>query len=172
MAYVLRHGPDTIGVTMDKNGWVDVDQLLERSLHHRPLTRETLTDIVATDRRRRFAFSEDGTRVRAVNGHSIDVDLGLSPTEPPATLYHGTAVYNLDAILTKGLLPRGRTHVHLGSDRQSAAEIGGTLTWPKILSVDTGAMAADGHLFYRSENGVWLCGPVAPSYLTLLDSVD
>lgn len=169
LAYVLRHGPDTVGVGMDRRGWVPVDALIERSTEHRALTRPMLEDIVATDGKRRFVFSEDGTKIRAVNGHSVDVDLGLRPLQPPATLYHGTAVYNVTAILRNGLLPIGRNHVHLSADRRTAADIGGKLAWPKVLAVDSAAMAADGLVFHRSENGIWLSGPVPPKYLTVVD---
>ena len=169
LSYVLRHGPDTVGVSMDGNGWVDVDELIKRSAAHRPLSRTMLEHLVALDPKRRFAFSEDQRRIRAVNGHSVAVDLGLAPQQPPDSLFHGTAVYNVEAILQIGLLPIGRNHVHLSADHHSAAAIEGRLSCPKVLTIDSAAMAADGHVFYRSENDIWLSGPVPPKYLTAVD---
>lgn len=169
LSYVLRHGPDTIGVAMDRNGWVDVDTLIERSADHRPLTKAVIDLVVASDAKQRFAFSSDRRRIRAVNGHSVPVDLELEPLQPPASLFHGTAVYNVAAILRDGLLPIGRTYVHLSDDHRSAAAIGGRLSCPKVLTIDSAAMAADGYVFHRSENGIWLSGPVPPKYLTAVD---
>ena len=169
LSYVLRHGPDTVGVTMDGHGWVEVDELIERSVAHRPLSRAMLEHLVAADPKRRFAFSEDQRRIRAVNGHSVAVDLGLMAQQPPDSLFHGTAVYNVDAILRVGLLPIGRNYVHLSADHRSAADIGGRLSCPKVLTIDSAAMAADGHVFYRSENDIWLSGPVPQKYLTAVD---
>lgn len=169
VSYVLRHGPDTVGVTMDGNGWVDVDELIERSDGHHRLSRPLIDQLVATDEKQRFALSDDGRRIRARHGHSVEVDLGLKPRRPPANLYHGTGVFNVQPILERGLLPLGRVHVHLSDDRQAAATVAGPLESPMVLTIDAAAMAADGHQFLLSENGIWLSGPIPPKYLTSVD---
>lgn len=169
LSYVLRHGPDTIGVTMDRHGWVRIDELIERSNRHRVLTRSLIDEVVATNDKQRFAVSDDGQRIRARHGHSVMVDLDLEPMQPPARLYHGTAVHNVPSILERGLLPLGRIHVHLSAERQTAADIAGPLECPKVLTVDAAAMAAEGHQFLLSENGIWLSGPIEPKYVTAID---
>ncbi|GAB4092007.1 RNA 2'-phosphotransferase [Flaviaesturariibacter terrae] len=167
LSLVLRHKPGTIGLTLDENGWADVEQLLERcAAHDMPLTREKLETIVAQNDKQRFAFSGDGSRIRASQGHSVAVDLGLSPTEPPAILYHGTAERNLAPIQEQGLIPGERQQVHLSADRATARAVGARYGKPVVLVVDAAAMQRDGYLFYCSANAVWLTGNVPPSYLS------
>src|SRR4051794_9311973 len=113
----LRHEPDRLGLTLAPSGWVPIDDLLAAcARHHFPVSRSELDEIVATSDKQRFAIDDTGTRIRANQGHSVEVDLQLEPVEPPATLYHGTADRNLDAIRRSGLLKMGRHHVHLSAD--------------------------------------------------------
>ncbi|MCB1359528.1 MAG: RNA 2'-phosphotransferase, partial [Maritimibacter sp.] len=122
--------------------------------------------IVATNPKQRFALSPDGTRIRARQGHSLAVDLGLAPVTPPQWLYHGTARNDLDAIRAEGLKPGARQHVHLSPDPEIAHAVGARHGAPVVLIVAAGALAAAGHLFYLSENGVWLTDRVPPGYVT------
>ncbi len=170
LSLVLRHDPDSIGVAMDPAGWVAVADLVERTAdQERPLTIELIERVVATSDKQRFALSPDGRRVRANQGHSIDVDLGLESIEPPAILYHGTATRFLDAILDHGLRPGERRHVHLSAEEDTAIQVGSRHGKPVVLRVDAGAMHAAGHVFHRSANGVWLTNTVAPRHLSVLD---
>ena len=155
LSYVLRHRPDSIGLQLDANGWADVDVLLQR--------------VVADNDKQRFAFDAARTRIRASQGHSIQVDLALQPAQPPDVLYHGTASRFLKSILASGLRAGNRQHVHLSGDVDTARRVGARHGFPVILHVDTARMRADGAVFYRSDNGVWLTGPVAPRYLRVLD---
>jgi putative RNA 2'-phosphotransferase len=169
LSYVLRHRPDAIGLTLEDGGWVDVDALLQAlGVAGKPVTRELLEDVVRTNDKQRFAFSADGIKIRASQGHSIEVDLGLKAVSPPDTLYHGTARRFLDSILSSGLQPQKRHHVHLSLDEQTALRVGQRHGKPIIFRVDSGAMHADGHTFFLSANGVWLTAHVPPSYLQLL----
>src|SRR6185295_3010250 len=120
---------------------------------------------VATNDKRRFAV-ENG-RIRASQGHSIDVDLGLPPTTPPPYLYHGTVARHLDAIRAEGLRPMSRHAVHLSADRETATRVGARRGRPVVLSVDAAAMRRGGHVFHISANGVWLTDSVPPKYLRL-----
>ncbi|MGC5052140.1 RNA 2'-phosphotransferase [Micromonospora sp. DT48] len=123
LAYVLRHRPDAVGITLDRGGWVEVEVLLAALAEHgRPVTRQVLAELVAgTDKQR---FELHAGRIRAAQGHSIDVDLRLEPVVPPSLLYHGTVARNLPGIRADGLRPRGRVHVHLSVDRETAATVG------------------------------------------------
>ena len=169
LSFVLRHGPDTIGITLDDAGWVAVDTLLARCrAHGRAISREALEDIVATSPKRRFALSDDGTRIRASQGHSVPVTLGYAPATPPAVLFHGTIASALPAIRTTGLRKMGRHHVHLSVDLPTARTVGARRGRPVILRIDAARMHADGHAFYLSANGVWLTDEVPPAYLTEL----
>ncbi|MFO1078475.1 MAG: RNA 2'-phosphotransferase [Planctomycetota bacterium] len=166
LSYVLRHRPGSIGVTLDEHGWVAVDELLARAAAvGRILDRATLGAIVAADDKQRFTLSEDGNRIRAAQGHSIDVELGLEPVVPPETLYHGTATRFLDAIRAEGLRPGGRRHVHLSADEATAVAVGKRHGKPVVLRVAAGEMHRQGHVFHRADNGVWLTRVVPPVFL-------
>ncbi|MFD8997513.1 RNA 2'-phosphotransferase [Streptomyces abikoensis] len=160
----LRHEPGRIGIELDPQGWVDIGTLLAAAAAHGfPFSREELDHVVATNDKRRFAV-EDG-RVRARQGHSVPVDLGLPVTEPPPYLYHGTVARNVAAIRAEGLRPMNRHHVHLSADRATAERVGARRGRPVILSVDAGAMHRAGHAFRVTGNGVWLAEAVPPSFL-------
>jgi putative RNA 2'-phosphotransferase len=166
LSLVLRHKPEVIGLTLDENGWVDIDTLLEAvHAHNRALTRTELDEIVATNNKKRFAINDDGRRIRASQGHSIDVELGLQPRTPPPVLYHGTAVRFLPSIREKGLQKMNRQHVHLSATEETARSVGSRHGKPAILLVQAEAMHTDGFIFYLSENGVWLTEKVPFDYL-------
>ena len=170
LSYVLRHRPDSVGLQLDANGWVDVDVLLARLAEHgKPVTRDLLERVVADNDKQRFAFDAGRTRIRASQGHSVDVDLGLAPVQPPDVLYHGTASRFLKSILAAGLRAGSRQHVHLSGDVDTALRVGARHGFPVVLHVDTARMRNDGLSFYRLDNGVWLTGPVAPRYLSVSD---
>lgn len=169
LSLVLRHDPAAAGITLDAAGWVEVEVLLAALARGgRRLTREQLDHVVATNNKRRFAYSEDGLRIRASQGHSVAVDLGLAPTEPPAVLYHGTASRSLPVVLREGLRPMSRQDVHLSADRETAVRVGSRHGRPVVLAVDAAGMAAAGHLFRVSANGVWLAETVPPEFLSPL----
>ncbi len=160
----LRHQPERIGLTLDEAGWVEIDTLIAAcAAHGFRFNREELDHVVATNDKRRFAI--EGTRIRASQGHSIEVDLGLPPATPPPYLFHGTVARNLDAIRAEGLRPMNRHAVHLSADRETATRVGARRGRPIVLSVDAGAMRQDGHVFRISENGVWLTEAVPVRYL-------
>ncbi|MCX5196317.1 RNA 2'-phosphotransferase [Streptomyces sp. NBC_00249] len=160
----LRHQPERIGLTLDRQGWVEIDALLHAAATHGfPISRAELDHVVAANDKQRFAV--DGTRIRASQGHTVAVDLDLPEAEPPAYLYHGTVPAALDAIRTEGLRPMARHHVHLSPDRETATRVGARRGRPVVLAVDAGAMHEAGHVFRISANGVWLAESVPPRFL-------
>ena len=162
----LRHRPERLGLRLGTGGWVGVDDLLEACRRHRfPISREELLEVVERNDKRRFALDPSGTRIRAQQGHSVPVDLGLEPLAPPPVLYHGTNEGVLPAILREGLSPMGRHHVHLSPDPGTARKVGARRGHPVVLEVDAGSMHRDGWEFYRSGNGVWLVEVIPPRYL-------
>jgi putative RNA 2'-phosphotransferase len=166
LSFVLRHKPEAIGIALDEAGWTDVDALLAAAAAHGTrITREELDDIVAFSDKQRFALSPDGKRIRANQGHSVEVDLQLAPATPPERLYHGTVAEFLDSIRAQGLVKGARHHVHLSADEDTAKRVGGRRGKPIVLVVRAGEMAAAGHVFYRSDNGVWLVEHVPPEFL-------
>jgi putative RNA 2'-phosphotransferase len=170
LSLVLRHKPQTFGITLDSEGWVDVGDLLTACERHgHRITRPQLDETVATNDKKRFAFSADGRHIRATQGHSIPVDLGLVPQEPQELLYHGTVGDFLDSIRRTGLQRGQRHHVHLSCDENTASMIGQRRGRPVILVVEAGRMFRDGYAFYRSENGVWLADAVPTDYLRFPD---
>ncbi|SDZ10463.1 putative RNA 2'-phosphotransferase [Amycolatopsis xylanica] len=167
LSFHLRHEPDLLGITLDPQGWVSVDVLLRAlAAHGFRLTRAELDEVVANNDKRRFAFDETGTRIRASQGHSVPVDLALPDSVPPAVLYHGTVARFLDSIMREGLNPGSRHAVHLSATTDTAITVGARRGKPVILRVDAAAMHADGHKFQLSANGVWLAQAVPPAYLT------
>lgn len=170
LSLVLRHAPETIGLELDANGWVDVDELLAAcSANGRRLSIDVLEEVVFTNDKQRFAFSEDGRHIRANQGHSVEVDLALQPTLPPAMLFHGTATRFLDAIRAEGLRKMSRQHVHLSSTEDQARRVGARHGKPIVLTVNAQAMAAASTMFYISANGVWLTDAVPVEFLLGMD---
>ena len=167
LSLALRHDPSAANVTLDDNGWVEVPKLLEGAASKGiDISFEELIEIVDTNEKRRFTICQETNRIRANQGHSIAVDLELKEASPPAVLYHGTTVRNRDSILQRGLLKMKRRHVHLSTDIETARKVGARHGKILILKVDASAMQADGHVFYLSENGVWLTESVPAAYLT------
>jgi len=166
LSLVLRHKPETIGITLNENGWADVNLLLENltiaGLH---VNRDILNHIVATNPKKRFAFNEASDKIRASQGHSLDIELGYEPATPPDILYHGTAVQNTDSIMATGLEKRNRQHVHLSKDATTAQMVGQRHGKPIIFEVLSVQMHNDGFTFYLSENGVWLTDNVPAKYI-------
>ena len=171
LSYVLRHRPDEIGLVLDENGWASVSDLIDRAKSAGVvLTQERLRDIVRSNDKQRFALSDDETRIRASQGHSIKVDLALVPKQPPEILFHGTATRFVDAIKREGLKPMSRQHVHLSPDEPSAVKVGQRHGKPVIFKVQAGQMWHAGQKFFLSENGVWLTDRVEPRFLELPSS--
>lgn len=170
MSLALRHRPEVIGISLDKQGWASVDELI-KGINEKGLTldRELLQQVVAGNDKQRFSFSEDQTMIRVNQGHSIDIDLQLSPAEPPAILYHGTAINHLPAIREHGLQRQSRQHVHLSDKPETAREVGMRHGKVVILKIDAGKLHAQGHLFYLSANKVWLTDAVPVEFITLPD---
>jgi putative RNA 2'-phosphotransferase len=166
LSYVLRHKPDAIGLTLDSRGWTSIDELITKSAAAGTrFTRDDLLHVVTTSEKKRFSLSEDGQRIRAAQGHSVEVDLGLSPREPRSMRYHGTATRFVDAILSEGLKPQSRQQVHLSADEATASRVGQRHGKPVVLKVETIRMYAQGFKFFLADNGVWLTNRVPPAFL-------
>lgn len=166
LSLILRHKPEEIGVSMDSNGWVNVDELIEKSrAKNVHFDFETLEEVVETNDKQRFAFNESLTEIRANQGHSLAVDVRPEATVPPAFLYHGTVDRFLDGIRQQGLQKMQRQHVHLSKDLETAIKVASRRGKPVILKIQSGEMQQDGHTFYRSANGVWLCEQVPALYI-------
>lgn len=166
LSLILRHKPEEIGLVLDAHGWADVDTLIAlANTKGTPLTRELVQLVVDTSDKKRFAFDEGGTRIRANQGHSTPVDLQLAPQTPPAQLYHGTATRFVDAIRAQGLQAQSRQHVHLSATIDVATNVGARHGKPHVLVVNAGDMQRDGFVFYVSANGVWLTDAVPAKYI-------
>ena len=164
LAYLLRHAPHEAGLTLARGGWVPLAPLLA----HLRVTREQVERVVREDEKGRFGLSKGSDKIRATQGHSVLVDLGLEPQVPPATLYHGSHQGARVGITRHGLKAMSRHHVHLSADTDTALKVGLRRGWPLLFAVDAARLHADGFTFYRSENGVWLVDAVPPAYLSEL----
>lgn len=166
MSLCLRHRPETAGLALDGNGWADVNALIAGANRNRiPLTLELVKEIVDTNEKKRFSLSEDGTRIRANQGHSIKVDVELKEASPPEVLYHGTATRNESKIREEGLFKMNRQHVHLSPDQQTAVKVGQRHGKPIVLRIRAQDMGDEGFVFYLSENGVWLTDRVPSRFI-------
>ncbi len=172
LSLILRHQPEVIGITLDNQGWVNVDVLLVAlQKDGKTISRGQLEKVVAENNKKRFSFDETGTRIRANQGHSIEIDLALPASVPPDVLYHGTALKSLGAIQKEGLTKQSRQHVHLSTNLDTATQVGGRHGKPIVLTVQAGKMQAAGYLFYVSDNGVWLTDCVPPVFLEGFEGV-
>ena len=166
LSLVLRHKPEEIGLMLDEQGWAVVEDLLRLANQSgRRLTPELLQQVVRENDKQRFAFSPDGLRIRASQGHSVEIDLALEPSEPPEFLYHGTASHSVESIRRDGLDKRNRQHVHLSLDAATATKVGQRHGRPVILVVRARQMREAGHQFFLSANGVWLTDHVPVAFL-------
>ena len=167
ISLILRHKPETVGISLDEHGWADVQALIDginaSGGHH--LDMDLLEEIVRTDEKQRYSFNEDHTLIRANQGHSIPVDVELEEKTPPALLYHGTGEKYVPAIDEHGLIPKSRLYVHLSADMPTAKKVGSRHGKPVIYEVDCERMTADGFKFYLSANHVWLTKVVPKEYL-------
>lgn len=161
LSLLLRHQPERLNLTMDENGWVQVEELLQNlKADGKNVSYEDLKEVVETNNKQRFKLDEAEGRIRANQGHSIQIDAELKTQTPPDILYHGTATKNLDAIKESGLKKMNRQHVHLSQDLETAKKVGGRHGKPVILKVNCQDMLKAGHVFYLSENGVWLADDI------------
>lgn len=166
LSLCLRHDPGRFGVELDPAGWAEIEPLLDAlAAHGVRLTRSELDEAVRENDKRRFAYDDTGSRIRASQGHSVPVDLGYTPATPPAELYHGTVAAALDAIRREGLRPMRRHDVHLSPDVATAVRVGGRRGRPVVLTVAADRMHAAGFAFRVSANGVWLVSAVPAGYL-------
>lgn len=170
LSRILRHKPESVGITLDSQGYVVVDELLVALQNSPfPMDRAVLDEVVAKNDKQRFSYSADGKKIRANQEHSVAIDLDLSPQSPPDVLYHGTAVNYLQSIWQTGLTAQSRHHVHLSCDVQTAIKVGKRHGEVAVLQINVKQMNADGAVFYCSDNGVWLTECVPSCYLTQLE---
>ena len=165
ISLILRHKPETIGITLDEHGWANVDELIAGIAKTQSFDMAMLEEIVATDNKQRYSFNEDHTLIRANQGHSIPVDVELKGICPPEILYHGTGEKYVSSIDEQGLIPKSRLYVHLSKDEETAVNVGKRHGKPVVYKVHSGDMHRDGYVFYQSVNGVWLTKSVPVKYL-------
>jgi putative RNA 2'-phosphotransferase len=166
LSLILRHKPQVIGLSLDRQGWANIEELIDLvNQHGIPLSRDLLEIVVVTNDQQRFAFNGDRSKIRANQGHSLAINLGLSSCQPPSELFHGTATRSLASIRSQGLVSGQRQHVHLTADQSTAIKIGQRHGQPTVLKVAAEAMYLAGFEFFVSENGVWLTDTVPPRYI-------
>lgn len=169
LSLVLRHQPETIGISLDENGWADVEILIgQTNKSGFPISKEIIEYVVNNNSKKRFAFNDDKTMIRASQGHSVEIQLGYDPVEPPVVLYHGTSETALDSILENGIQKRERHHVHMSTETETAVSVGKRYGKPVVLQIAAQKMYADGYDFFRSDNHVWLTNDVPPKYITIV----
>ncbi len=168
ISLILRHKPETIGISLDEHGWANVDELIEGISKTNDFNMEMLEEIVRTDNKQRYSFNDDKTLIRANQGHSIPVDVELDEVKPPETLWHGTGEKYVISIDEQGLIPKSRLYVHLSQDEETAINVGKRHGKPVLYKIKAEEMYNDGYRFFRSQNGVWLTKEVPIKYMEKL----
>lgn len=165
LSLVLRHKPQAVGIRLDCAGWADVQDLVSGMSKFLPFNFNMLEEIVRTDAKQQYTFNEDKTRIRAIGGHSIPVDLDLNAAVPPEFLWYGTGEQYAPSIHQQGLIPQDQPYVQLCAEPDAACMIGlryGNLVLYRVLSEK---MAQLGYSFYRSDDGAWLTDSVPAAFL-------
>ncbi len=171
LSLVLRHKPEEIGIELDTNGWTDVKCLIKKmNLYGKRIDFETLEVILETNNKKRFSFNEDKSLIRANQGHSIEIDLGYKPKNPPKRLFHGTGAKYVDSIYKIGIRKKSRHHVHLSKDIETALSVGQRHGKPVVFEILTDEMVNEGFEFYESENGVWLTDEVPVRFIRKIEA--
>ena len=173
LSYILRHKPEEIGLELDSEGWGNIAELIKKSqpVNHAPLSWAAIQAAVKNSDKKRFQISDDGLKIRAVQGHSTAaVDLSFAEKAPPAFLYHGTALRFIESIKAQGLLSQERQYVHLTEDQQTAESVGSRYGKVKIIIIDALKMHNEGFKFYQAENNVWLVNAVPVRFTDLGDA--
>ncbi|MEI0700199.1 RNA 2'-phosphotransferase [Brachyspira intermedia] len=166
VSLVLRHKPENIGLTLSKDGWANVYELIDKiKATGRNINKDILERVVLYNDKKRFSFNENHTLIRANQGHSINVDLQFEEKEPPEILFHGTSIDNIESIKQEGIKKMGRLHVHLSLTEETAKKVGERHGKPAIIKINSKQMYEDGIKFYLSENKVWLCDYIDPKYI-------
>ena len=165
LALILRHKPEEAGIILDAHGWANVKDLIDGVNKTYKLDMKMLEEIVETDNKQRYSFNEDKTKIRANQGHSVNVDVELEEVKPPEYLWHGTAEKYVDSIKETGLVKKSRLYVHLSSDYETAVLVGKRHGKPVVFCIKSGLMYTDGYKFFKSKNGVYLTDFVPVEYL-------
>ena len=168
LSFVLRHKPQSIGLNLDINGWADIDELIEKA-KNMELSKELIEEVVKDNDKQRFIIKNN--KIRANQGHSIEVDLEFKSVTPPSKLYHGTATKFIESIMKEGLTKQNRNHVHLSKDTQTASQVGQRHGKLVMLEVDSKKMFEEKFEFYLSQNGVWLTNNVPIRFLKKIKDV-
>lgn len=169
LSLILRHKPEVVGLTLEENGWVSVEKLMKAcSGYGKSFSFAELKEVVETNDKKRFAFDKTGKRIRASQGHSLEIEIEFEEKTPPAILYHGTAEKNLGVIFTDGLKKMSRHYVHLSADIETAKKVGTRHGKPIIFEINTEKMLEENYKFYISANSVWLVESVPPKFLEIL----
>lgn len=166
LSFILRHKPEAINLSLDAQGWANLEDLIHLANQKgKRLTRGLVEELVASNDKQRFVIDDGGSRIRARQGHSVAVDVGLIPTSPPTVLFHGTTTRFVPSIRQHGLRSGKRLHVHLSGDAELARKTGERHGSPVVLRIASGLMDEQGYIFYLSENSVWLTGHVPPRFI-------
>lgn len=168
MSLILRHKPETIGISLDEHGWARVDELIAGIAKDNEFNMDILEEIVRTDEKQRYSFNDDRTLIRANQGHSVQVDVEPEEKEPPDILWHGTGEKYVESIDEKGLISKSRLYVHLSKDEETAIKVGIRHGKPVLYQIMAKQMYKDGYKFFISANGVWLTKEVPVRYLKRL----
>ena len=166
MSLALRHRPEVFNLELDSQGWCNVEQLINNfNKKGYALNINLLQKVVEQNDKKRFAFNKANNKIRANQGHSISIELGYQPIQPPSILYHGTATKYLASIRSQGLLKRQRHHVHLSHNYDTAVQVGNRHGTVVVLSIRAADMHRAGYQFFLSENEVWLTDHVPTDYI-------
>lgn len=171
LSLILRHKPEVVGLNLDSQGYIPIKELINGINTNSKyfIDEEILDEIVDTDNKQRYSYDSDKSKIKANQGHSVEVDLDFQVCQPPNVLYHGTSEKYLNLIMNEGLKKQNRLYVHLSDNIETAKDVGSRRGKPAILSINSKQMYKDGYKFYKSENNVWLIDKVNKEYLKVIE---
>ena len=170
LSHALRHDPDRYGLILDKQGWVELSDLIAVLRKERTqwaaIEQSDIEAMMAAASKQRYQIT--GSRIRAQYGHSIATRIEKQITPPPEILYHGTSPRAATAIIREGLRPMRRQYVHLSADQATAIIVGSRHAKPPVLLIIDAAKAfAAGVNFYTEPNGIWLADEISAEFIKI-----
>ena len=172
VSHALRHEPWLYELELDHEGWASLDQLLAALRSQggpwSNVDRAQIEAMIEGSNKERHQLR--GDLIRARYGHSLPGRLARAKATPPSLLLHGTSPAVVKEILTNGLLPMGRQHVHLSLDYSTALAVGRRKhEMPVILRVDAMRASSQGVSFYRGNDQVWLADAIPAEFIEVAE---
>lgn len=168
LSYILRHDPQEADLSIDKYGFADLNRVVEalNETKHYWAGKEDIEYLIENSDKTRFEIK--GYKIRALYGHSIDVEIEEELHQPPPKkLYHGTSPDSAEAISEEGIKSQNRQFVHLSKTKEEAYRVGKRHHLePVIFQIDAEKAWKEGITFYE-RGDLYLVEYMPSTYLDI-----